>query len=55
MTTTEVYLIFAAGSSVIAAGLLIWAAVIVQARLQLNRTHRETYRPSDSTIPADRR
>ena len=55
MNNTELYLFFAAVFSVVTAGLLIWAAVIVQARLQLSRPRRDRYRASDSTIPADRR
>jgi len=55
MTNTELYLTFAAFFSVLTAVLLIWAAVIVQARLQLARPRRERYRASDSTIPVDRR
>jgi len=55
MTNTELYLTFAAFFSVLTAVLLILAAAIVQARLQLARPRRERYRASDSTIPVDRR
>lgn len=49
------FLAFAAVFSFLAAGLLIWAAVIIQGRVNQLRQHRETYRATDSTIPAARR
>ena len=55
MTETAPFLAFAAVFSFVAAGLLIWAAVIIQRRVNQSHHHRETYRASDSTIPAARR
>lgn len=55
MTESVPFLAFAAVFSFLAAGLLIWAAVIIQGRVNQSRHHRETYRASDSTIPAARR
>ena len=55
MTASVPFLAFAAVFSFLAAGILIWAAVLIQLRVNQSRHHRETYRASDSTIPAARR